>query len=265
MTPQKLRDTQSTDTGEPPFDHLMWANEERLAALRAENEQLARSALREVVGDLDMLLDSATAHVWRSRNTRDRKQIKKIAKRNLAASTVAELPLGEIADLLDVPREQVEMALRSLRVQGALDAGTRDAALRQIRFLRAQLQLVEATEDHSLLDKLVAFIVKFAMALAIAVAATVTGTLAVGDRLVENLVMNAAVVALVTMALQSATAAIRERRNERNPYAATRGALAELNAELANFASTIGTRSAYALERPVGRIRLLVKTYKAQQ
>jgi hypothetical protein len=260
------RQTPAGSSGEPPVDHLMRANQERLAALQAENEQqLARSALVEVVADLDTLLDSATSHLVQSGFSRTRKQVrKKFVRDDLAASMVAALPLVEIADLLDVQREQVEEVLRTLRASGALDAATRDEALKQIRYLRKQLRLVEANDDHPLLDRLVALIVRVTQALAVAVATTATSTLAIGGRVVETVLVQAAVTALVTLALQSAATAVREKRRRRDPYVATGEALTSLSSELANFA-TIASTPAYALEWPVGRIRLLVKTYRAQQ
>lgn len=255
----------SVGEGEPMLDHLMRVNEERLAALHEENEQLARSALHEVVADLDSLLDSTMSHVWPSRSSRTRKHVKKIVKQDLAVSTAAALPLGEVADLLDMRREQVDAVLRILRKQGAVDAGTRDAALREISQLRGQLRLVEATEDHNLLDRLMGFLVGIAQALAIAGAATVTGTLAIGEHLVDTLVVKAAIIGLVTKALVSAMIAIRDRRHRRDPYTIARDSLADLIAELATFSSGVGTEAAYELQWPVGRIRLLVKSYKTQQ
>ena len=131
--------------------------------------------------------------------------------------------------------------------------------------LRAKLRLTERTQDHSLLDRLVAIIIKIAQAVAIAVVATAAGTLATGGILFPAEVVNAGAIALVTIALQNAATAIRTRRSEHNPATATRKVLVGLNSELANFISTPRTTSAYAYELPVGRIRLLVKAYKVQQ
>lgn len=264
-SPLEPQQAQSAGTGSPTIDHLLRANEKRRAALRAEDEQLARAALFDVAADLGILLDSATMRVWQSGGKHARKKVKKIVKRDLAASVAAALPLAEIADLLELPGERVEVALRSLRAEGAMDSAAQDAALEQIRFLRAQLQLVVETQNHSLLDRLVAFIVNFAQALAIAAAAAAAGTLVVGGSPVPTEVIKALIIALVTMSLHGATKAVREKRSARNPYTVARETLADLSAELASFASTPGKRPAYALEQPILRIRLLVKTCKAQQ
>lgn len=243
----------------------MRANDERLAALRAQDDQLARAALRSVVDDLSLLLDSATRQVMQSGGQHTRKQVKKLAKKNLATATAAELPLAELADLLNVPREQVEIALQSLRTDGGMDLASREAALRQIRQLRAQLQLVVAKDDHSLLDKLVKFIVKIAQALAIAAAAAAAGTLAVGGKSIPFEVVRALIIALITVALKDAAAAIDQHRATSDSHETARETLADVTAELASFTSAAGTRSAYELERSILRIRLLVKTFKAQQ
>jgi hypothetical protein len=263
--PVKSDRVQAAGMSGPPIEHLARVNEERMAALRAQDEQLARASLREVVTDLTFLLDSATRHVWQSGGKHTSKQVKEIITRDIAASVAAELPLLEVADLLDLPREQVAAALQSLCAQGAMDAASRDVALEQIRLLRAQLQLVVATEDHSLLDRLVAFIVKITHALAVAAAAATAGTLVVGGTPVSAVVVKALIIALVTKALQEAGKVIQDKRSTGNPYPAVREALADLTAELASFTITPATEPAYTHERPVLQIRLLVKTFKTQQ
>lgn len=247
------------------IDRLLTTNEERVVALQAGNTRLARSALREVAADLQDLLTEAAAQLAGSRDQQIRQHVKTIVKRDLAASTAAALPLHEIADLLDIDRRQVTVVLDSLHTQGGLDEATRLAGLREIQHLRQQLRSAVQTEDHSLLDRLVSFIVKIAQAVAIAVATAATSTLAVGDGLVTSAAVKAAVVALVTLALESAATAIRDRRNERNPYTVARDALADLTAELERIRTPLGTEPAYAFERPVSQIRTLVKIYKAQQ
>jgi hypothetical protein len=264
IIPRKPDVTQSAAAGDPPIDWLLTANNERHDALIAGDVALARSALQEVVADLDRMLDTVKKQLVRSTSA-DRQRVKRIVKDDLAAAAVAALPLGDVADLLEMSNDQVEVVIRSLRAKGAVDVAARERALAQIKHLRAQLRAVKATNDHELLDRLVSFIVKLAQALVIAVAATVAGTLAIGESLVDGLVVKTAIVALVTLALNSAATAVRERWDKRSPYAVTRESLADLTAELMKFASTSTASPAYEHEWPVARIRLLVKTCKAQQ
>lgn len=261
---------QSAGTGgKPPFDHLIKANDERWAALRAEDDELARYALQEVVADLDMLLDSAKAHLsGRAFDHKDHKyrgRIKKIVKDDLAARTVAALPLGEIAEFLDLPRDDVDTVIEQLRTRGAMEDTVLYTALAQIEQLRVQLRTIVETEDHALLDSLVSFLIKIAQALVIGVAANATATLVVGEQVVATVVVRAVVAGLVTLALQSAATTIREWRSEHNPSDVAREALANLTTELASVVAMTAALSTDPHEWPITRIRLLVKTCNAQQ
>ena len=241
------------------------ANEQRLAALSAGDEQLARSALVAVADELDGVLDSVAERLRHDDIRRDRKRIKWVVTHDLAASTAAMLPLEDVADLLDLPRDHVQAALHVLRTKGAPDPTVRAHALAELHNLQAQLRTAKATNDHALLDILIPRVTKLIQALVIAMAATVTATLAVGEQLTDTIVVKAAIIALVTMALHETAASIRDRRAASNPYTVTRDALADLIAELAHLTSTSNTKPAYPRQIPVSQIRILAKTYKVQK
>ena len=263
VSPQKPQLTESTSANDPTLDRLIKTNETRLAAIQKGDRRLARAALDGVVADLDALLDSAAAHLRQSGKVGP-KHAAKTLKKNLALSVVAALPMSEIADLLDLPREQVADALIE-SLKSSFDAAeVRDAALARIDYLREQLQVANANKDHSLLDKLITAIAKVVQAIAIGVAATAASTFAKGEDTTSGLVTGAVVTALVTLALQSAVTATIERRKARDPYRTAQDALADLSSELMNAASKPGL-PAYAFEATADRIRLLVKTCKAQQ
>jgi hypothetical protein len=188
-----------------------------------------------------------------------------VVTRDLAASTVAMLPLEDVADLLGMPRHHVETALHVLRTTGAPDPTMQAHALAKLQNLQAQLHNAKATNDHALLDTLIPRVTAIIQALTIATTATVTATLAVGEHLMDTTIMKAAIITLVTLALNETVTSIRARRTQSNPYTVTREALADLIIELANLTSNLHIEPAYPHQIPVSQIRILVKTYKIQK
>lgn len=142
---------------DPRLTRVIQANGRRRAALAADDAELARAALGEIVTDLDGLLDDVAVRLRESGESQelDRAKVAQLVKGDLAASTAAALPLEALADLFDMSDDQVERALRG---NGMVTPETLDEALAQLDYLRAQLRVVAENDDHELLDRLLGFI-----------------------------------------------------------------------------------------------------------
>lgn len=255
--------SQGTALGAPPALRSLFDHEQvRVDARGAGDTHLADRALREVVGDLNDLLDTAAAHVRRSGRGRSRQRVKDAIPGLVAIGGLSALPLDEVADLLDLPRDEADAALATLFKDGGISPAERHGTLRRIEELRAQLRQVELTRDHTLLDRLVGFIAKIALMVAVAVAAAPLGALAVGDPVIDE-VVKAGVIALVAVALQYAADSVRDRHRRRDPYTVAREAHEALLTELP-AAEALEDVPAYDGEHTVIRTRLSIRCSAAR-
>ncbi|SFB40224.1 hypothetical protein SAMN05216266_11057 [Amycolatopsis marina] len=245
----------TSPAGPPALDHLLEHEETRAAARAVGDTRLAGRALREVVGDLDNLLTNAEAQLRLSARGRSRQTVKEAMPQLVAMSSLAALPLDEVADILDLPSENVDTVVASLVRHGGLSPGERHAALKGVEQLRTQLWQAEAAQDHGLLDRLLRFIVKIAVLVGVAVGAAPVAALAVGEPVIKE-VVKAGIVALVAMTLQRTADAVRDRRPD--PYVAARAEHAALLEELA-AARCLDDQPAYEGEHTVVGIRLAVR------
>ncbi|WP_236794522.1 hypothetical protein [Amycolatopsis sp. GM8] len=244
--------------GPPVLDRLREHEDARTAARTAGDTELADRALRQVVGDLDELLDTAADHLRQSGKGLSRQRVRTAAPQLLAMSGVAALPLGEVAGFLDLPREQVEDVLAALRRHGGITPADRHQALQQVEWLRGQLRQVELTRDQSLLDRLLAFVSKFTVLVVVAVASAAAGAVAAGESVLKEII-KAGVVMLVAAALQGAADRVREGR----PGTDAREAHAALLADLPQ-AHALWERPSYQGEHTVLRIRLGIRCCAAR-
>jgi hypothetical protein len=238
----------------------MSANQERLASLRTGDLQTARFALRDVVADLNMMLNTVSIQIRRTTGRHRRAQIRKILNRDIAVMTAAELPLREITTILDLSPEQTGVALQFLRERGAIDPTTREEAIRQIRFLRDQLRLAESTEDHSLLSMLIQPILKLFHAFLITGVSAAAEELIIGGIKIPVELFRSAVEALVALALEKFEKNIRGHKHT----AIAKRTLESLESELEDCSKTLCPTETYAFEWAISRTRLLVRTCTAQ-
>jgi hypothetical protein len=253
---------QSAAAGPPDLDRLFAHEQTRSNARRANNAKLANRALIEVIGDLDHMLDIVAGQLRLAGRGRSRQQVKDAVSQLVATSRLAVLPLREMSDLLDIPHGEVDTVLAVLAKNGGISPPERQAALEQVERLRALLRQAASTKDHSLLDRLLDFIVEIVILVTIAIAATPLGTIAVGDSVIKE-VIKAGLIALVAVALQNAIDSIRERRRARNPYVTARAAHAALVNELL-IAEGLNKEPAYEGEHTVIKIRLMIRCCAAR-
>lgn len=253
---------QQTAIGPPVLDRLLQHEEIRSAARATGDIQLANSALSQVVGDLDELLDSAASHLRQSGRGRSRQRVQEALPQLVAMSGVAALPLDEVAEFLDLPREQVEDVLGMLARSGGISPAERHQALRQVEWLRRQLRQVEATKNHSLLDRILEFVSKFVLLGVVALASAASGAFAVGESVLKEIIKTA-VVALVAAALQLAANRAFDQRTKRNPHSIAREAHDVLLADLPQ-AHALWGEPAYDGEHAVIRIRLAIRCCAAR-
>ncbi|MGH3769618.1 MAG: hypothetical protein ACRDTX_31480 [Pseudonocardiaceae bacterium] len=252
----------SAAIGPPVLDRLLKHEQTRSAARAAGDTQLADRALAQVVGELDELLDSAASYLRQTGRGRSRQRVQEALPQLVAMSGVAALPLGEVAEFLNLPRVQVEHVLSTLARSGGISPAERHQALQQVEWLRGQLQQVGATKNHSLLDRLLEFIAKFAVLGVIALASAASGAFAVGDSVLKE-VIKTAVVALVAAALQLAVNHALDQRTKRDPCAVACTAHAALLADLPQ-AHALWGKPVYEGEHVVIRIRLAIRCCAAR-
>jgi hypothetical protein len=262
-TPLLGEQAQPSSAGPPGRELLLQHEQARLAALSAGDKKLADHALRAVIGDLDALLTSAAAELRASAGgRRTRKQVKKAVPQLVAIDELGYLPLTDVADLLELSRDDVDGVLASLAARGELSSAERDRALAQLENLRTKLQEIEVSRDHALLGDLIAFIVKIALLVSVAVVSTPLGALAVGDSVLAEAVKTG-IIALVALALQQIVDGARERHAAHDPYAVAKRAHEDLLDEL-TLARNLTKSPAYQGEHVVLRFRLQVRCASAR-
>ncbi|MCG8926984.1 hypothetical protein [Lentzea sp. CC55] len=252
------RQEEQTAAAAPPVLELLLHHEEERAAARSSGDlRLATSALVGVVRDLDVLLDGVERYLRQTGRGRARQRVRDAMPHLVAISAVAALPLAEVGEFLDLPPDRVEAVLTSLARHGGISPAQRQKALEQIRWLRGQLQQVMVTEDHSLLDRLLAFVSKFVLLGIIALASAASGAFAVGESVVKE-VIKTGVIALVAAALQMGADRVLTEHTKQSRHSAAREAHAALLAELST-ASALWEAPAYDGEHVVIRMRLAVR------
>lgn len=231
--------------GPTALQRLLQHEKTRLAALGAGDKRVADEVVPEVVTDLEALLSSAASVVRAADGgRRTRKQVKKAAPR-LAA--LDDLPLPDVADLLDLKRSEVDDVLASLVVD-------RDQVLVHLEQLKLKVRELETSRDHSMLSGLVGFVVKVFLLIAIP-----RGS---GDPVLAEAVRTA-ILALVAIALRQAVETVRDWFAEREPVAAAQRARDDLLAEL-TLAKNLTKTPAYEGEHTVLRFRLHVRSAAAR-
>lgn len=217
-----------TKVDPPVLDQLLRHEEARAAAREAGDRRLAANALAQVTGDLDALLVQVRDHLRQSGRGRSRQVVREAAPRLTAMSGVAALPLGEVADLLDVPRQRVEGVLDTIARHGGMTPAERHDALEQVDWLRAQVSQVRVAEDHSRLDRLLRFLPNFLAAALAALAAAAAGAWVVGESVVKE-VVKTAVIALVAAGVKVVTDRLRGTRDPGDADDAHAALLADLH------------------------------------
>ena len=263
VRPPRPDETHQLSSAGPPALRTLFAHERKRSAARsADQMRLANAALRDVVGDLDVLLATAAAHLRESGHWRSRRRAKKVVPQLVTIAELNELPFDEVADFLGLPATEADSLLGRLTRQGGISREERQQALDQIEQLRVLLQEVEITRNHSLLDRLVGFIGKIALLVGIAVGSTPLGALAVGDSVMSE-VIKTGVIALVAQALQHAVDTVREWQTEHDPYVVAHEAHTALLSDLL-AAQTLTKTPAYEGEHAVLRFKLEVRCARAR-
>jgi hypothetical protein len=252
------RQEQRTSATVPPvLEVLLYHEDQRAAARAAKDTQLANRALVDVAGDLNVLLDSAESYLRQTAQGSSRKRIRNAMPHLVAMRTISALPLVEVAEFLDLPADRVGAALASLARYGGIHPAERQQALEQIQWLRGQLQQAVVTKDHSLLDRLLAFVSKFVLLGIVALASAAAGAIAVGESVLKE-VIKTAVIALVAAALQMGTDHMLAQRTKQSQSSAARKAHDALLLELST-ASALWEEPAYEGEHAIIRIKLAVR------
>lgn len=260
--PPKPDQVQLSSAGPPALRRLVGNEQRRTAARKANRPQMADAALRDVIGDLDVLLATAETHVRAAGDRRSRRRLKKVVPELVTLSELQALPFDEVADFLGIPANEANGLFARLVQQGGISRAERGRVLRQLRELREQLHQVEITRDHSLLDRLLGFIIRIALLVGIAVASAPLGALAVGDPVVSEAIKTG-VIALVALALQQTVDAVRGWQLEQDPHLVAREAHAALLTEI-RAAEALKEPPAYPGEHAVLRFRLEVRCARAR-
>lgn len=253
---------QLASAGPPALRRLVRNEQRRTAARNGNRPQMADAALRDVIGDLDVLLATAETHVRTAGDRRSRRQLKKVVPELVTLAELDALPFDEVADFLGIPAAEADGLFAELVQRGGFSRADREKVLQQLRQLRKQLHQVEITRDHSLLDRLLGFIIRIALLVGIAVASTPLGALAVGDPVVSEAIKTG-VIALVALALQQTVDAIRTWQTEQDPYVVARKAHTALLTEIL-AAEALTKTPAYQGEHAVLRFRLEVRCARAR-
>lgn len=263
VTHQQVRQDQQVAAASPPvLELLAYHEEERAAARAAGNVKLADRALIEVVHDLDVLLDSTEGYLSQKPARRARQRVRDAVPHLVAIDAVSAMPLREVAGFLGLPPDRVDAVIASLARHGGIDDADRKRALEQIRWLRDQLQQVEITRDHSLLDRVLRFVSRFVILGFITLTAAAAGAFSVSESVVKE-VVKTAVIMLVGAALQLGADQVRVRRDQQDERDAAREAHAALLSDLAG-ASTLWQEPAFEGDHAVTRLRLATRMCAAR-
>lgn len=245
----------ASSVGADALSQLFEHEQIRTSARASGDAEVANHALRDVVGDLDKLLSHVETHLEESARGRSRQTVREAVPQLTAMSNLAALPLVEVADLLGLPRESADGVINVLARDGGFSPVERHYALRDVKQLREELRQVEISKDHTLLDRLIRFIMKIAIPVVVAIGAAPVAALSVGESMVKE-VIKAAVVTLVAFALQGAANRVKEHYlAPDNDLRETHRALLE---ELRN-AQFLVEEPHYEGEHAVVRIRLAVR------
>ncbi|NKE60578.1 hypothetical protein FXN61_28840 [Lentzea sp. PSKA42] len=246
--PQR-QDDEAAATAPPVLELLLYHEEERAAARASGDVRLANSALVDVVRDLDVLLDSTESYLSQADGARSRQLVRDAVPHLVAISAVAAMPLTEVAEFLDLPPDRVETVLHALARHGDVDPDERQHALEQLQWLRGQLRQVEITNDHSLLDRVLAFVSKFVLLGFITLTSAAAGAFTVGESVVKE-VIKTAVIALVAAALQMSADHVRIQRDKSTQRSLAREAHAALLSDL-SIAGILWEEPAYEGEHAI--------------
>ncbi|MEU7478219.1 hypothetical protein AB0A63_19700 [Lentzea sp. NPDC042327] len=253
-----LRQKEEPAAAAPPVLELLLHHEEERAAARASGDlRLAATALVGVVQDLDVLLDSVEDHLRQTSRRRSRQRVREAMPHLVAISAISALPWAEVGEFLDLPPDRVAAVLDSLARHGGISPAQRQRALEQIRWLRGQLRQVVATRDHSLLDRLLAFVSKFVLLGFVVLASAASGAFAVSESVLKE-VVKTGVVALVAAALQMSVDHVLGKRTRQGRHSAARDEHAALVSEL-SAAESLWEAPAYDGEHAVVRTRVAVR------
>ncbi|MDQ3576511.1 MAG: hypothetical protein M3443_02700 [Actinomycetota bacterium] len=195
---------EASESGLSPLRRLLEHEEARAVARRADDSESADRALGAVVVDLDGLLDAVSAHLRYAGRGKSRQLVKEAVPRLVAVFSLTDLPLGEVADSLDIDRAEVDTVLAALAAHGGLSPAERHGAVAGIEKLRERLREAEITRDHAALDRLIEVIVGIDLLVAVAASVAPMAALAAGESVV-NEVVKAGIIALVTVALVAPT------------------------------------------------------------
>ena len=233
----------------------------RASALAGNRRRTADAALRDVVQGLDELLVLAAGHIQAGVPGRSKRLMRKTTPGAAAAGRLGDLPLGEIADLLGIPADEVDEVLDAIRNPAGRSRAERRDALKAIKQLREQLQQVETARDHSRLSRLMSFIMRIVLVLGTAVGSQSVSTLVAGDPQLDALIQTA-VGALVAFALERVTSAARDVWRDHDPAVVALASHQALLTALAD-AEALGGSPAYENEHTIVAFRLLVRTARA--
>jgi hypothetical protein len=259
----RARDDESSAGQSPPsFTRVFMHERRRVDARRVGDDRMADRALGMVVDELVGLLDRTAVDLRKTAKGGTRERVRQAVPRVVARAGVAGLPLGEVADLLGLPRDEVDVTLDLLKGQGGLTPPQRQQALSAVDALRTRLREAAEVKDHSLVDQLIRLIVRIAALVTLAVAAAPLGALAVADSVVDE-VVKAGVIALVAVSLQSVAEVVQARREEHKPTRLAREAHEALLSELP-VAESLNHDPAYRGEHAVVRLSLLVRCCAAR-
>lgn len=225
----------------------------RTSALASYRWKTADTALQDVVRGLDDLLDLVAERIQAGEPKRSRRPTRKSTQGTAATALLAELPFADVADLLGIPADEIDDILELVTRRSRADRRT---ALRAIKQLRAQLQHIEITKDHSRLSRLFSFIVRLFLVLGTAVGSQSVSELVAGDPQLDAMIQTG-IGALVAFALERSTAALRDAWHEREPATVAAQAHKGLLTALADAAPTAD------IERTVWAFRILVCSARA--
>lgn len=248
---------------EPTLHRIYRKDAERNHALASNDLARANLLLGEVAQDLDGILDHIYATLEAPGHSVQNK-IKNKLPALLARNIYALLPFDELGDALNLSPQSISAVKSELAAHGRPDLRHIDAAKAAIEDLRAELAQAQIAKDHSLLERIVAFVEKLATTMMIAAAAAPIAALAVADDVAKE-VIKAAVTALIAVALSDFVKAAKQQMRFRDPYVRARTAHDRLLAELSSLVtcqSTICDTS--RLEIAARKTRTLTSIYLCQ-
>ncbi len=252
---EQVADDVPADAPPSPLRRLLEHEEARSAALRRSDRRAAKRAFADVVADLDELLDMVKAQL-RLLTGGDQAAVRDGVSAPGAADALAVLPLGDVAQLLGLPRDTARRVLDRLRESGGLGGEDRRPVLRALDEFRLELRIVADDVDHSLLDRLVRVVVMLSGQVAVAVTAT---SWAAEDEPVNSAVVRAALAVLAALTLERPADLVREPHETGDPSTQARAAHEALLRDLPDTDTpprTV-TRAAVLLRVCAARITLI--------